>query len=67
MAEDSKTKKRMLVIHGGKEVIVKKNFVSRGRRTFFLHFLASPAGDERSFFVLLASEPSDGLSFFVFR
>ena len=41
MAEDSKTKKRMLVIHGGKEVIVKKNFVSRGRRTFFLHFFIS--------------------------
>jgi len=31
----------MLVIHGGKEVIVKKNFVSRGRRTFFLHFFIS--------------------------
>jgi len=60
---------------------VKISFVAHGRRTFFLHFLASPTGeeysflillsspvgDERSFFVLLSSEPSDECSFFVFR
>jgi len=31
----------MLVIHGGKEVIVKKSFVFHGRRIFFLRFLIS--------------------------
>ena len=46
---------------------VKISFVVHGRRTFFLHFLASSADDERSFFVLLSSEPSDEYPFFVFR
>ena len=31
-----------VVFHGRKEVIIKKSFVSRERRIFFLHFLSSP-------------------------
>ena len=43
------------VFHGRKEVIVKKSFVSHGRRIFFLHFLASSTGEEYSFYILLFS------------
>ena len=37
--------------------------VAHGRRTFFLHFLASPAGDEHSFYILLSSPAGEEHSF----
>ena len=46
-----------------KMFFVKISFVFHGRRIFFLHFLSSSMEDERSFFVLLSSEPSDECSF----
>ena len=45
---------------------VKISFVVHGRQAFFLHFLASSADDEHSFFVLLSSPVGDECSFFCF-
>ena len=42
---------------------VKISFVVHGRRTFFLHFLASPTGEEYSFLILLSSPVGDECSF----
>ena len=49
----------------GKMFSVKISFVAHGRRTFFLHFLASPAGEEYSFLILLSSPAGDRRCFFV--
>ena len=46
---------------------VKISFVVHGRQAFFLHFLASSAGEEHSFYILLSSPLDDECSFFVFR
>ncbi|EHO72215.1 hypothetical protein HMPREF9944_00927 [Segatella maculosa OT 289] len=48
-----------------KTLSVKISFVIHGRRAFFLHFLASPAGDEHSFFVLLSSPAGEEHSFYI--
>ena len=40
--------------------------VAHGRRTFFLHFLASPAGEEHSFYILLSSAAAEDRLFSVF-
>ena len=42
---------------------VKISFVVRGRQAFFLHFLASSAGEEHSFLILLSSPVGDECSF----
>ena len=42
---------------------VKISFVFHGRRASFLHFLASPAGEEYSFLILLSSPVGDRRSF----
>ena len=46
---------------------VKISFVFHGRQAFFLHFLASSADEEHSFYILLSSPLDDECSFFVFR
>ena len=42
---------------------VKISFVAHGRRASFLHFLASPAGEEYSFLILLSSPAGEERSF----
>ena len=44
---------------------VKISFVVRGRQAFFLHFLASSAGEEHSFLILLSSPVDDKRFFFI--
>ena len=45
---------------------VKISFVVHGRRAFFLHFLASSAGEEHSFYILLSSAAAEDRLFSVF-
>ena len=44
-----------------KMFFVKISFVVRGQQAFFLHFLASSAGEEYSFYILLFSAMAEEL------